>query len=185
MRGILASAAILLVVTGVASCSGEGGDDPGKTPPRQAEEAPPPDRDRPADVSHVVLKSPDGETKKIADYSGRILMVHFFTTWHEDTGRLVEWMNGIQRKFGKNVDVLGLAMDREGRSAVKSFLARNDVRFEVFYNGEEAAPGFGGVRTLPTTYILLRDGTILHRYNGLQRNKVYEDFILGMYRRKL
>lgn len=186
MRRSIAVAAAILLMACAPSCTGEEQqEEAGEPAPAPAERADPPGRDRPVNVSHVVLRAPDGETRKIEDYSGRILMVHFFATWHEDTARLVEWMNAIQRRFGSNVDVLMIAMDREGRRALRTFLAENEVEFDVYGNGGEIASEFGGVRTLPTTYILLRDGTILHRYDGIQRRKVYEDFILAMKRRRL
>jgi thiol-disulfide isomerase/thioredoxin len=166
-------------------CSGGGGE--------KAEEKPAPSNNtdktaadkKKRDLSGVRLKKLDGTITSVGDYSGKILYITFFATWHEDSQKVIPIMHEIQRKFHKNVQVLAVAMDKQGASMVKAWLADKEVNFEVFIDGEKTANAIGGVRKLPTTYIVLRDGEFFHRINGLTRRRDYENIILSMFRQHL
>ena len=136
-------------------------------------------------LSGVELHALDGRTVTISDYSGKILFVTFLATWQEDSRKIIPILNEIQRKFGKNVQVLAIAMDKHGTPALGTMLAGRDVLFDAFSDGESAAREFGSARDLPVTYLLLRDGSIYKRIDGLTRQKQYEEYILEMYRKRL
>lgn len=142
-------------------------------------------QDSPANMSDVELRTLDGRSARISDYKGKILFVTFWASWHGDSQKIIPMLNVIQSKYHKNVQVLAVAMDDQGAPAVSSWLADKRVRFDVFVEGDRTANGFGGARNLPTTYILLRDGTVYNRLDGLKRLKYYEDTILSMYRQHL
>ena len=56
---------------------------------------------------------------------------------------------------------------------------------EVMADGERTANAFGGARRPPVTYILLRDGTVDRRIEGIHTRKKYEEAVLNLYRRHL
>ena len=138
-----------------------------------------------ADFSGVELRALDGGTATISDYSGKILFVTFLATWQEDSRQMIPILNDIQRKFGKNVQVLAVAMDKHGTPALATMLSGKDVMFDAFADGGAAAREFGSARDLPVTYILMRDGRLYKRIDGLSRQKQYEAYILEMYRKRL
>ena len=172
-----------------AGCSGGSdekvaGKDAGK--PAAEGEADRTDRDKKKpDLSGVRLKKLDGTVTSVGDYSGKILYITFWATWHEDSQKVIPIMREIQRKFGKNVQVLAVAMDQQGAPAVRAWLMDKEVNFDVFVDGEKTANAFGGARKLPVTYIVLRDGEFFHRIDGLSRKRDYENIILAMYRQHL
>lgn len=174
------AAAFLLV-----SCSGEG--DGAKSPADDSDALKAPasaDTARAWSVSDVTFVTLGGKEKKISDYGRKILLVNYIETWNTDSKKLVPIMNEVQRKFGKNVTVLGIVTDKVGVSAVRSFINANDVRFEVLLPGGD--PGFfGRASVLPTTHAVTREDVIFHRLEGLHYQKQYEDVILAMYRRRL
>jgi thiol-disulfide isomerase/thioredoxin len=176
------AAAILLaavLAAGQPGCSSE------KNREEKPPAAPAARPSRAADLSGVELHALDGRTVTISDYSGKILFVTFLATWQEDSKKMIPILNEIQRKFGKNVQVLAIATDRQGTPALGTMLAGRDARFDAFCDGEAAAREFGSARDLPVTYILMRDGTLYKRIDGLTRQKQYEEYILEMYRKRL
>ncbi len=137
------------------------------------------------DLSDVVLEKLDGTTVKISDYEGKILFVTFWATWQKDTPEILDAMNEVQRKFHKNVEVLAVAVDEKGAAAIKVFLRKIPVKYDVFINGQSVADKFGGARVLPTSYVVLRDGTNFWRIDGFKNRKYYSDVVLSLYRRHL
>ncbi|MBU8922822.1 MAG: TlpA family protein disulfide reductase [Bacteroidales bacterium] len=179
------SIAVLCIYLSAGGCSGGSEEkSAGKQAPPAAANRTDVDNKKP-DLSGVRLKKLDGTVTSVGDYSGKILFVTFWATWHEDSQKVIPIMHEIQRKFGKNVQVLAVAMDKQGAPAVRAWVTGNKVNFDIFVDGEKTANAFGGARRLPATYILLRDGEFFHRIDGLSRKKEYEDIILAMYRQHL
>ena len=88
-------------------------------------------------------------------------------------------MNAIQYKYqrGHTLALLGVSLDRGNVAAVRKFVRQYSVRYPVFMNGEEVVRKFGGIRKLPTTYIIFSSGKIITRIEGAQPKKLYEDKI--------
>ncbi|MCK4539228.1 MAG: TlpA family protein disulfide reductase [Candidatus Krumholzibacteria bacterium] len=189
MARLSVSIAFLCLFLSTAGCSGgsdekAAGKDAGKPAAEGEADRTDVDNKKP-DLSGVRLTKLDGTVTSIGDYSGKILYVTFWATWHEDSRKVIPIMHEIQKKFGKNVQVLAVAMDRQGASVVRGWLMDKEVNFDVFIDGERTANAFGGARKLPVTYIVLRDGDFFHRIDGLSRKREYEDIILAMYRQHL
>ena len=178
---LTAAAVVFLLV----SCSGDG--DGAKSPADDSDAGKAPAAAETAgsrSVSDVTFVTLYGEEKKISDYGRKILLVNYIETWNVDSKKLVPIMNEIQRKFHVNVTVLGIVTDKGGVSVARSFVNANDARFEVLLPG--GGPGlFGRAGRLPTTHVVTREDELFYKWEGLHTQKQYEEFILGMYRRRM
>ncbi len=177
---LAAAAAVFLLV----SCSGDG--DGAKTPADDSDTGKAPavaERSGARSVSNVTFVTLGGEDKKISDYGRMILLVNYIETWNSDSKKLVPIMNEVQRKFGRNVTVLGIVTGKGGASAAKSFVIANDVRFELLLPGGD--PGlFGRASRLPTTHFVTMEYELYYTFKRLHTQKQYEDVIHGMYGRR-
>ncbi|MBN2070528.1 MAG: TlpA family protein disulfide reductase [Candidatus Krumholzibacteriota bacterium] len=172
---------VLVMATVLAGCSRD--DNGGKESSGEAQ-TPMVKRD-PNNKSDVILRRIDGSTTRVSDYGGKFLFVTFFATWNIDSQKMIPIMNNIQKKYYKNVDVIGVSLDSKNPGVLKTFLIRNPATFEIMVDGERTANAFGGARNLPVTYILLRDGTVATKLEGLYKGKKYEEAILALYRQHL
>ncbi|MBN2184981.1 MAG: TlpA family protein disulfide reductase [Candidatus Krumholzibacteriota bacterium] len=180
-RAVLSVSIILLLLPGTGGCSGNNG---GKDEKNAAGSQHPAETD-PRVKSNVVLKRLDGTTAHISDYSDKLLFVTVFATWHLDSREMIPIMNRLQSKFSRKVTFLGISLDSKNPAVVRNFVVGNSINFEVMFDGQSAANALGGARKLPTTYILLRDGTVFTRIEGLQREKKYEDALRYVFNKRL
>lgn len=162
------------------SGSGDGGGTDEQTPAETGAEG----GETGGPAADITFRTLDGGEKSLADYSGKILFVNYMASWSADSKKLVPIMNDIQRKFRAHVTVIGVMTDDGGVGPARSFMGQNDIRFEVLLPGGDAGR-IGTIAKLPTTIVFKRDGSIFYRFLGLQRYKAYEDFIYGMYRRRM
>ena len=126
----------------------------------------------------VTLRAADGSTKRLQEYQGKIVFLNFFATWNGDSKQEIPILNNLAAQYVRyDVVVLGVAIDTNEPGALNAFLATNPVKYPVFYNGSEVVPKFGGVRKLPATIILARDGRIFRKGLGLQTGRYFEDTI--------
>jgi len=109
----------------------------------------------------------DGTPKRLADFRGRVVLVNLWATW---CGPCVEEMPSLDRlqgKLGAALTVLAISEDRTGESAVAPFLAKLDApHLAVFLDPGNGAIKAFGVRGLPTSFLVSRDGRVLAMLEG-------------------
>jgi peroxiredoxin len=133
----------------------------------------------------VELKALDGTTSRLSDFRGDIVIMTFLTTWNKESASQIEELNKLQAKLQRyRFAILAVFMDKNGKTAVKNFIDKNPAHFDVFYNGAEFIDQYGGVRP-PTTYILLRDGSIYTKEVGFRTMRALEAFTLQINAQRL
>lgn len=125
----------------------------------------------------VELKGLDGTVMRLSDYQGDVVILTFMATWNKESVTQTAELNKLQAKLQRyRFAVLGVFTDKEGREKVADFIEKNPATFSVVYNGDEVAAAFGGMRRVPTTYILLRDGSIFTKEVGFRTMRDLEIF---------
>ena len=124
------------------------------------------------------LKDADGKTVHLADYKGKVVLLDFWATWCGPCKIEIPWFMDMQRKKkDKGLEVLGVAMDDNGWEDVKPFLADLQVNYRVVIGDDPTSQAYGGVESLPTTFLIDRDGRIAAIHVGVASRKEFEDGI--------
>ena len=59
-------------------------------------------------------------------------------------------------------------MDQTTPDVVQQFIQRLDVKYPVVMGSSSVSDNFGGIRGLPTTFIVDRNGRIVKRFDGFR-----------------
>ena len=70
--------------------------------------------------------------------------------------------------------ILGVALDVKGREVVAPFVQEHHLTYPVVLGGQEVSRAYGGVRSIPTAFLIDRDGLVRRRYIGYQKKEVFE-----------
>ena len=111
----------------------------------------------------------DGGAATLADYTGRVLLLNFWATWCLPCRAEMPWFADFETAFGgAGFAVLGVSLDEPGRDAVEPFLERSPVNYRIALadTAPRLAP-FGPLNTLPTTWLIDRQGRIAAEHVGL------------------
>ena len=134
-----------------------------------------PDKDR-HDAPDFTLKDADGKTVHLSDYKGKVVLLDFWATWCQPCRIEIPWFMEMQRKQkDKGFEVLGVSMDDEGWEVVKPFLKDVGVNYRVVIGNDMTGQMYGGIESLPTTFLIDRDGKIAAVHIGLTSKKEFED----------
>jgi len=109
-----------------------------------------------------------GESGKLAstELKGKVAVLNFWATWCPPCVAEIPHFITIQEVYkDKGVQFVGLSVDR-GSSAVKSFIKQKGVNYPVVMADQDVVSKFGGVRAIPTTFILDGEGNILESRKG-------------------
>ena len=109
----------------------------------------------------------DGTPKTLADFRGRVVLVNFWATWCGPCRAEMPSLDRLQAKLGRRLTVLAISEDRRGADAIDPFLARLKLStLAVYLDPNNGALQAFGLRGLPTSILVDRDGRMLWRVEG-------------------
>lgn len=143
---------------------------PAGAPARNAAPAAAPLATLPSSVRDAELTGIDGASFKLADYSGKVLLVNLWATWcgpcRLETPELVK----LHKEFkSQGVEMVGLTNENPQFAAesVKDFVRANRIEYRIGWaSGEFAWTLMQGRNSIPQSYVIARDGRIIKRFIG-------------------
>ncbi len=118
------------------------------------------------------LKDANGETVKIADYKGKVVLLDFWATWCGPCKIEIPWFIDLERQFkDQGFAVLGVSMDEDGWKVVKPYVQNMKMNYRVLLGNDDVSTAYGGLDSLPTTLLIDRDGKIASVHIGVSAGK--------------
>jgi peroxiredoxin len=146
-----------------------------------AKKAPAPKKIVPA----FTLKDSDGKTVNLSDYKGKVVLVNFWATWCGPCKVEIPWFADFETRYkSRGFAVVGIAMDDEGWDAVKPYLAKAKINYRILLGNDNLAEAWGGVESLPSTFIIDQKGNIVRHHEGLVSKEDYEKDIKALLDKK-
>lgn len=193
---VAASVAVLALVAvfGASSCnstddsaSREAAPKPNNAKARPVPPAPGPAMATlPALVRDAELQSVSGGPIKLADYSGKVLIVNLWATWCGPCRSEIPELVKLYQEFRpQGLEVVGLSTENPQASAegVRQFVNDFSMNYRVGWATSDVALALMNNRTaIPQSFVISRDGRVLNRFIGynaaqtpLQLRKAIED----------
>jgi peroxiredoxin len=128
------------------------------------------------------LKDANGKTVKLSDYRGKVVLLSFWATWCGPCQIEMPWFKDFEQNYkDKNFSVLGISLDEPGDwKSVKRYIEDNKINYRIVMGTEEIAQLYGEVDSLPTNFIIDREGRVAAVHIGLVSKSVYTNEILDL-----
>jgi cytochrome c biogenesis protein CcmG/thiol:disulfide interchange protein DsbE len=122
------------------------------------------------------LRDTDGRTVRLSDYRGKVVLLNFWATWCGPCTIEIPWFVEFERRHkDRGFAVLGIAMDEDGWEVVRPFMERLRINYRVLLGNDEVARAYGGVDSLPTSFLIDREGFVARVHVGLVSRSRYEN----------
>jgi cytochrome c-type biogenesis protein len=130
-----------------------------------------------ADEPPVSFQDLQGNTVSLASLKGKVVLVNFWATWCDPCRAEIPMLINLRHHYGpEGFQVLGVAMDDDGKSVVQPFV--QNVKFDVaghptnmdypiLLGNDDISTKFGGLLGMPTSFLINRDGKIAKKYIGI------------------
>jgi len=129
-------------------------------------------------VLNFSLKNPDGQTVNLNQYTGKVVILDVWDTWCPPCRKGIPELVELYDQYkDQGVEVVGIALARNGVPAVKQFIADNKVTYPNVIGDKVIYDIFGEIRGIPTTFVIDKTGKIHNRYVGYQAKSVFENEI--------
>lgn len=107
------------------------------------------------------LKDINGKEVKLEDHRGKIVFLNFWATWCPPCRDEMPSMEKLHTEF-KERDFAMLAVDlREGAKKVRAFKERFKLNFPILLDFDGRVGLSYGIRSIPTTYLIDREGHVI------------------------
>jgi len=127
------------------------------------------------------LKDADGRDVKLSDLKGKVVLLNFWATWCGPCKFEIPWFIEFEKQYkDQGFAVVGVSLDDEGWEVVKPYIQDKQVNYRVVIGTEDVSQKYGGVESLPSTFMLDREGRIASVHIGLQAKSAFENDIKAL-----
>lgn len=108
----------------------------------------------------------DGQTFELEKYRGKVVLINVWAPWCPPCRREMPAMVDYYRQNqGRPFTILALADDEE--PAVREFVRQHAIPFPVGIAGQaRGLAALGDIRRIPTSFIIDKQGRVVHRITG-------------------
>lgn len=117
----------------------------------------------------------------LSELQGNVVIIDFWATWcppcREGIPDLIELKNEYDQ-----LEVVGISLDaisRGGATAddVVPFIKQFGINYPVVKGGQDVAMQYGGIQSIPTSFVIDRRGFVISRHIGLVPKETYKNDI--------
>ncbi len=121
------------------------------------------------------LKSVDGKTVKLSDFKGKVVILDFWATWCPPCRKGIPDLIELKSEFGKKgVEIIGISVDSQNTiGEVPSFVKDKKINYPVVYADKKVVGDYGGIESIPTSFIIDKSGKIVNKFIGLYPKETY------------
>jgi cytochrome c biogenesis protein CcmG/thiol:disulfide interchange protein DsbE len=121
------------------------------------------------------LKDADNKTVSLADYRGKVVLLNFWATWCPPCKVEIPWFIEFEKQYkDQGFAVLGVSLDEAGWEAVKPYIESSRINYPVLMGDATIDQTYGPIETLPTTFLVDREGRIAAVHTSLPERAEYE-----------
>jgi len=125
------------------------------------------------------LKDTSGQQIRLSDHRGKAVVVDFWATWCGPCRRVMPTLQALSEDYPEQLSILAVSVDQDPAAVVPAFAEQNGLTFTLLADpeGMRVAQQWGGIRSIPTSFLVAPDGTVVKQWVGVHGREEYESEI--------
>lgn len=110
---------------------------------------------------------------KLSDLKGKVVILDFWATWCPPCRKGVPDLVELKKEYkDKGVEIVGISLDaitRNGTTVndVGPFMKSYKINYPIVRGDQNIVYSFGNINSIPTTFVLDKEGRVIAKYAGL------------------
>lgn len=110
----------------------------------------------------------------LSDHLGKVVYLDFWASWCDPCQKAIPAIEKLRSEFpAEDFQVLAVNVDKNTKKATK-FLKKNPIGYPSVSDPRGKLPRKYGLETMPTSYLIDRDGVIRYVHKGFRKGDVEE-----------
>lgn len=126
----------------------------------------------------ILTLSKENELFKFKELQNKIVLVNFFATWCPPCKAEIPHLIDLKNKYMDKFETVAINMGNKDGSIpnIESFIEEYKINYPVITNekNKKIAELFGGVKAIPTMFMLDTNGKIIQKYVGIVPQEMIE-----------
>ena len=129
-------------------------------------------------ASDFTLTNLNGKTVTLSDFKDKVIILDFWATHCPPCIQEIPDFVKLYNKYkNKGLVVIGISLDRGGAAGVKRFCQNKGVNYPIVIGNYEVTKNYGGIRYIPTTFIIDKNRNIVKKFIGYTSIDAFESEI--------
>ena len=118
----------------------------------------------------------DGKVVHLSDFKGKAVILDFFASWCPPCREEIPDFIKLQDTYGaQGFSMVGVSLVSLQES--KDFAKKAGINYPVLIDDGKASAVYGPIRSIPTTFVIGKDGKLAKKYIGYRPKDVFENDI--------
>ncbi|MCD6166025.1 TlpA family protein disulfide reductase [bacterium] len=137
--------------------------------------------DRQRKAPDFVLKSLDNREVSLSSLKGNVMLLNFWATWCGPCRMEIPDLIQLEKTYHeKGLRVIGIVLGSGSAESVMKFAQRYGINYMILMGNNKVTEAYGGIRGVPTTFLIDRQGNIQKFYVGARSYRTFEKDILPL-----
>jgi thiol-disulfide isomerase/thioredoxin len=113
------------------------------------------------------LNDLSGEAVTLSDFRGKLVILNFWATWCAPCRDEIPVFVKLQDEYSdKGLAIIGISLDDISPDLIKKFAEGFDVNYPMLMYKPRVVYSYGGIYSIPTTFIITPGGKVVNRFIG-------------------
>ncbi|MGH8095400.1 MAG: TlpA family protein disulfide reductase [Chthoniobacterales bacterium] len=113
------------------------------------------------------LQDLEGKSINLSDFKGKVVVLNFWATWCPPCREEIPDLVSLQKQYApQGLVVLGISLDTGGPARVAALAKKLEINYPILMGNAKISAAYGGIRGLPTTFIIDRKGNVVDGLEG-------------------
>jgi cytochrome c biogenesis protein CcmG/thiol:disulfide interchange protein DsbE len=121
-----------------------------------------------------------GEEFSLDKHKGKVIIINFWATWCPPCRAEIPSFVKLYREYAeRGLVIVGISLDQGGNvlGKVRSFAENYDINYPIVIGNKDVVMKFGGIKAIPTTFVIDRDGKIVKKIVGYRNEEFFRSLI--------
>lgn len=121
-----------------------------------------------------------GQDYTLSQFKGKVVMINFFTFFCGPCREEMPDLNKIHNELkGQGLQTLGIALSSEA-TQIRFLVKQLALDYPVLLGNDKVSEAYGNVVVVPTTFIIDKQGKIVHKIEGTRKKTEFEKLIKAL-----